>query len=371
MHAANRNNRGVVLLVTLAVMVVLVAIAVEVNRRSRAHTIRAVVLKERTTLRSMAVSGIVAAEQMLMEDLQKGDTDHLREAWARKAMVDRYLRAFAFPEGFVQVHIEDERARLQIHALLESPGGSKVRVLQMEIWQRLLDDLLSGQPKTAHRHPVAVVNSLIDWLDAHDDEAVTGVSGAENDYYRRLQKPYACRNGAVARLGELLAVKGITADLFMGRGNRLGLRHLATVYAPAARKGMAPWDGRININTASWPVVRSLLPEDAMHVLEAIYDHRQARSSDEYINDISKDAWYTDVPGFGTLDESYKKNFQSVVTTSSNIFRVIARAQLNGRRHWIEAVIIRYSQPDGSFNCRRIGWREDIFRTHGEDLFRD
>ncbi len=48
-----------------------------------------------------------------------------------------------------------------------------------------------------------IINSLKDWLDSGDDDAITGLSGAESDYYEGLEPPYSCKNGPMDNLGEV------------------------------------------------------------------------------------------------------------------------------------------------------------------------
>jgi len=62
--------------------------------------------------------------------------------------------------------------------------------------------------------PSAIINSIKDWLDSGDDDAITGLSGAESAYYQDLDPPYPCRNGPFPHLGELALLKGVTAELF-------------------------------------------------------------------------------------------------------------------------------------------------------------
>jgi len=61
--------------------------------------------------------------------------------------------------------------------------------------------------------PTAIINSLKDWLDSGDDDAITGLSGAESSYYQSLDIPYPCKNGPVLHVGELALIKGIIPEL--------------------------------------------------------------------------------------------------------------------------------------------------------------
>lgn len=56
-------------------------------------------------------------------------------------------------------------------------------------------------------------DGIVDWLDADDDQQA---NGGENSYYQGLDPPYACKNGPLNSLDELLMVKGVTPELLYG-----------------------------------------------------------------------------------------------------------------------------------------------------------
>ncbi|MCA9086216.1 MAG: general secretion pathway protein GspK [Planctomycetaceae bacterium] len=58
-----------------------------------------------------------------------------------------------------------------------------------------------------------IVDAILDWLDS-DEERRPG--GAESDDYEALAVPYACKNGPMDSIDELLKVQGVTPDLFYG-----------------------------------------------------------------------------------------------------------------------------------------------------------
>jgi type II secretory pathway component PulK len=58
-----------------------------------------------------------------------------------------------------------------------------------------------------------VADSILDWLDADDEPREYG---AESDYYASLDPPYACKNGPLDTVEELLRVKGVTPQLLFG-----------------------------------------------------------------------------------------------------------------------------------------------------------
>lgn len=103
-----------------------------------------------------------------------------------------------------EVLIEDEGNKIEINTLLtkaeKDPTSLKAflkKTLQLE-----------GEELDI------VADSLIDWHDK--DNNVTGVNGAEDDFYKSLDPPVVCRNGDIPVLEELLLVRGIDEELYYG-----------------------------------------------------------------------------------------------------------------------------------------------------------
>jgi type II secretory pathway component PulK len=71
-----------------------------------------------------------------------------------------------------------------------------------------------------------VADSLIDWWDK--DHNITGINGAENDYYESLEEPYKCRNGEIPVIEELLMVRGVNEIIFYGTAKNLGQKIMIT-----------------------------------------------------------------------------------------------------------------------------------------------
>jgi type II secretory pathway component PulK len=91
-----------------------------------------------------------------------------------------------------------------------------------------------------------VVASLQDWKDPDE---LPHANGAESeDYYLKLPVPYRARNARMQDLAELLQIRGVTRELYVGRDPRPGLADLTTVFGRAV----------VNVNTAPAPVLAAL-----------------------------------------------------------------------------------------------------------------
>ena len=345
------NNRGIALLITISIITVLIAGVLEWNRKVRSSVVVSATARDRVTLSYMAASGIHAAMVMLIKDKIDSDSDSLQEDWANPEKIDEALRQIPFEDGTVTFKITDELSKIQINALVRYPEGQQFNEAQRELWDRFLRLLPAPEDYQEDADPNAIINSIKDWLDSGDDEAITGLSGAESGYYQGLDPPYACRNGPFYHLGELALVKGVTADLLNGAGGIPGISQYLTVHGitnPEEKK--INFKGKININTAELPVLKALLPSDSKDIAQAIYDYRLEMDDRTYIHDLSKPNWYQNVPGVGDTQID-----PDLITTQSDIFSIDADASLHDMKIRVTAVVAREKDnKSGRWTCRAL-----------------
>ena len=350
------NQRGVAILVAIGVVAVMLTAGLELNRRIRGSVIGAIQAGERLVRAEMATSGVHAAMVMLINDRKQNQTDTLQEDWANPEKVAEMVELLAFDNGSVDVSIIDERGKIQINALVKFPEGQQFSAAQRFLWERLLDRVFSVFESEHDSDPNMIINSLKDWLDHGDDDAITGLSGAESDYYQGLDPPYSAKNGPMDHLGELALVQGVTPELFSGAGGAIGLSSLMTVFGTLATPdGRFTYDGRINLSTADVTVLAALLPAEHADLAEALADYRTAKADETFINDISRVQWYKNVPGAGdiTIDSD-------LITVSSDLFRIVATATRNAGSTTINAVVQREKEPDtGRWICKILSWHEE------------
>ncbi len=344
-----QGNHGIALLITLSITTILVAAALEYNRRVRFEVISTAAVRDRVTLSQMAVSGIHAAMALLVKDKMESSFDSLQEDWANPEKIDEILQELAFEQGRLTVKISDELSRIQVNALVTFPDSRQFNASQVLLWDRFLRYIGDEEAMQDDQDPVAIVNSVKDWLDSHDDGATTGLSGAESSYYEDLDPPYACRNGPIRDLGELLLIKGITPELFYGHGDKPGLEQYMTVYgmADTGASGFT-WPGRININTAELPVLAALLPPENAELAQVLYEYRQQLAEEKDLQNLSNPQWYKNISGFSGLAVD-----PSLITTASDVFRIVAETVLNETRLTATAVVQRLqNKQTGKWMCR-------------------
>lgn len=344
------SNRGMALLITLTVIALLIVVSLELNRRARNTVFTAAAARDRFALSQMLISGMHAAMAMLVEDRRQTVVDSIQEEWADPDKVTAVLQNLTFDEGQLAVRIGDERSRIQVNALVDFPEGRNFDVYQPDLLRRFLRAALLAQEPSEDTDPVnTIVNSLKDWLDSGDDDAITGLTGAESDYYQDLDPSYSTRNGPLPHIAELLQVKGVTPQLYYGSEEVSGIADFLTVHGMTAGTGNgATYDGRININTAEPAVLVALLAEADADLATAIDEYRLAKKGEAFAHDLANSQWYRDVPGAGDI-----RIEEALITVRSDIFRITASAGLRDMQMGLNAVVERQMDPETTqIRCR-------------------
>lgn len=351
-----RNSRGIALLITISITTILVAATLEYNRRARFAVISTAAARDRLTLSYMASSGVQIAMALLVKDKSESNFDSLAEDWAVPEKIEELLQEIPFEAGKLSVTITDELSKIQVNALVKFPDSRQFSESQIMLWDRLLRYIRSEEDLNDESDPVAIVNSVKDWLDSGDDEATTGLSGAESSYYEDLDPPYASRNGPMQDLNELLLIKGITPQIYYGSQEAPGLASFMTVHGMTMGAGTAfSWPGRINVNTADVPVLAALLGLENQELAQAIVEFRQEAAEDKDGHDFSNPKWYKEIAGLG--DVAINTN---LVTITSDVFRIKSEASINATKTSAIAVVQRVQNPESrKWTCKVLSWKTE------------
>jgi general secretion pathway protein K len=349
-----RNNRGIALLLTVSVTTILVAASLEYNRQARASLVSTAAMRDSITLSQMSASGVHLAMAMLIKDKYDSTTDSMLEDWADSVKIDELLEQIPFEDGKIAVNIVDEMGKIQANALVAFPEKNAFNETQLKLWERFLNNMIDEEEQLPDdSRPEAITNSVKDWLDSGDDDAVSGLSGAESEYYQDLDPPYACRNAPLVDLEELMLIKGITPELFYGREERPGMAQFLTIYGVRKAGEQFAYPGKININTASLPVLAALLPMESQDLIDTLKDHREAVKEEKEDHDFSNPGWYKNLPGFGDVDID-----KDLITTSSDIFEIVSESILHEKKLNITAVVQRVQDPkSGKWYCKILSWK--------------
>jgi len=237
------DRRGVALVLTLLVVVLLTAMILDFDFRTRLDVRAAANFRDDTRAYLLASSAVAAARVVLQEDKDHG-TDWINDDWATIPEVPMPVA-----DGTISIKIEDEAGKLDVNGFIRrdaQPQEPEPR--RVEAYRRLLEDVLQDVEDV---DVDALVDALLDWLD-DDDHPRAG--GDESSYYGSLEPPYAARNGPLKGFDELGLVKGYTPEIL-----ELLRPHVTALWLPGTTD-QTTWHPPVNINTASEEVIASLDP---------------------------------------------------------------------------------------------------------------
>jgi general secretion pathway protein K len=172
-----------------------------------------------------------------------------------------------------------------------------------------------------------VIDAILDWLDPDELQRPLG---AEREYYLLLKPPYVPKNGPLDSLGEMLLIKGISPEIFYGTDTKKALRDYLTVYSDSSSNpssGIAP---KININTASLPVLMSLFPSVDQGMAQAVLNYRQLKP-------FRRPEDLRLIPGWNNIYPA----ISSEIDVRSNYFSVEITGVYHEARALIQAVVKR------------------------------
>jgi type II secretory pathway component PulK len=363
------GNRGYVLIIVLIISTLLVSVSTNflVNAQTNINYMKK--FKNEAQAESIAYAGLNLAHIILDVD-QKGTSIPMLPIKNKNKNIDSFgdIWALDFPEfelgnGTVKIIIEDEQSKINISAV-------STKYVQQTTFFSILNRFFLNMG-----YPTDYADAVVDWVD--QDKSKTG-SGAETyDYYSTLSTPYSAQDDAMDSIDQLLLVRYFTPDVYYGfsGGNkteeiesdilvdsndeRSSLDILALMESPeetdeddtdtiGEEVPIGPERSRqlseylrvngdlnlfnsqsnkININTASYRVLRAIAPDMNDNDVKQIILRR--RNSPFTNVDDAKEF---------IRDELIRKN---CLTTHSNLFRITIHGYMNSHRVTITAVFDR------------------------------
>lgn len=247
-----RSEAGVALALTVWALAILSLIGAEFMLSSRLRLKADSRVAASTQAYGLALAGYEAALDALGPDLRgvsrndegsfllhRRETDEAREASAEDEPLGPGSYSWA---------IDDEDGKIDIN---RQP-------------RNILTALLDGAGMEAGADRDTIVDSIMDWRDPNREHHL---NGAEEDYYRKLEKPYSCKDGPFEVAAELLLVKGVTKELFYG-------------LADGEEKVLGPLEGLITV----YPVVFNLAsaPQEVLDIVKKTRPAGPGRMSQYY-----------------------------------------------------------------------------------------
>ncbi len=255
-NLSKKDQNGVALLISLMVILVLAVLVHRFTYATRINLISAANLRDLFQAECMAISGLEAALAVLATD-DTPEVDHLGEPWALfRGSPDLSGEVVQAEEGFL-VQIRDESSKIEINRIVRQDGSTTDPLTRQQL-DRLLE--IFGVPSDMRD---SLLDCLEDWIDRDD---LQKLNGAEDPYYTSLDPPYRAANRPLRALGELNLVKGWKEVLDLRLQDGSSILDFLTI---------APTGGRINVNTASPIVLRTLSPEIDEAIAEQVVTLRE------------------------------------------------------------------------------------------------
>ena len=232
-----RRQRGVALITAVLVVALATIAATAILSSGNLALHRAANLHETERAWWLATGVENWVRTILVRDAKNNKIDALDDVWAQP------VDFLPVDQGFIRGQVVDLQGRFNLNNFATaSPDRLKEYTEQ---FARLLE-ILEVDPFIAK--PIA--QTIRDWVDP--DSSVTPNDGAEDTEYLGLQPPYRIPNRPMQSVTELMAVKGMTQQIYA--------RLLPYVAA------LPQVDTPININTAPQPVLESMVikPSSAM-----------------------------------------------------------------------------------------------------------
>lgn len=237
------NQRGVALITAIVMVALATILAVRLAKEGALDQRRTAATLVLEQARQYAMGAEAWATEILRDDATRNDQDDLGEEWAKP------VPPLPIEGGTLSGQMEDMQGRFNINTLVKADGTADPAAV--ETFERLLERL---------HLDVKWARMLADWLDA--DTVPDFQRGAEDGVYLAQTPPYRTANGPVSSTSELLALPGFSLAEF-----RVLAPHVAALPVDVRR---------INLCTATGPVLASLSPEAAdFGAAEALAQNRR------------------------------------------------------------------------------------------------
>ena len=300
------KNKGVALLITLLVLVLIVILAMEIFRVGARAAQTGAFGRDSVRGGLIAEAGLAAARIALRMTAKDFNYDTLDQIWSRP------VPPIELGEGTVLVTVEDEERKINLNRLV-LPNGNAPDEQRLEVFRKLLA-ILQIEPSLA--------DAVVDWID-NDDIPRSG--GAESAYYLALPYAYHSKNDLFDTLDELRLVRGVTPEIFEK------LKPFTTIYS----------SGKVNINTASKEILMAISAgKDAADAGEI------GGAAADGIIEYRKGNPFKTARDIGNVSPALKDlfsrtRFPDLIDVRGTAFRVRSTGNVSGTSRTIDAVGVR------------------------------
>jgi len=285
------SEKGMVLVLTLAILVLLTAMVTEFSYGVYIATSALSNWRDSQRLSFIARSGITLAVKTI-SDIP--DEELFRFPGRVEIPVEKSVEGF---EGGLIIEVEDENGKFNLNSLGKVWTDKSSRAYNA--FKRLLNNLELNE---------VIADRVLDWIDTDNvpnKGSLDSEEGAKNDFFDSTD--------------ELLCIKGIDSRTYEK------LLPYVTVYGVEGQ----PADSRININTAPVPVIMSLDQSITKELAGRVVAYRK-------INPFNDPSNLTNVVGF---ERDLIFSIRQMMTTRPFNFRIRSVSEENRIKRVIETVV--------------------------------
>jgi len=304
------KQRGVALIMAIVLVAIATVLAVHIGTRASLDLRRTAGLLALDQAWHVALGAEAWAAEVLREDREDSETDHLAERWAQP------IPPLPVDDGEVRGVLEDMQSRFNLNNLLGNDDA--VDDVAVARFERLLENV------GAERRWARI---MADWLDA---DTVPGFpDGAEDGTYLGQDPPYRAANGPVTTITEMMALPGMTLEEF------LRIRPFVAAL---------PAGSKMNVCTAAAPVLAALAAGGSdFGDAEALAGNR-------------RDGCFPTIADLqATLSEAEFQSLQPAIAETSNWFRALTVVSIGTSELTLYSLIERNSAGGSRTVLRSTG----------------
>jgi general secretion pathway protein K len=276
------NDAGYVLIIVLIICSLLIMVSGEFMVNTQADISYMNRFKDEPQAKELAEIGVKIATYVLYLD-NSGNAGSVFPGRKSQSNVDSFddIWAAQFPpfpidDGVVYLTIRDEQAKINLSMVANEYSGDEDTYFYKVMFRFFQNMDL----------PRDIPDSIRDWIDP--DSNRSGYGAETNDYYGTLPLPYNAKNGPLDSIDELLMVKNITPEIYLGLGGgNTGKEHDLVEsnmnIKPLSKDDMSA--DAVKKSEAEIPVANAKIgPEKS----RALYDYFRAYGDKQYDSDLNK-----------------------------------------------------------------------------------
>ena len=377
-RSALRRHRGVALIMAIVVVSLLTLIVVEFAYEMQVdaalannslldlqadYAARSAVSFAKALLRD----SIVSKGQISPNDPTGSGSDSFLDEWAQwtplyQAYSGQIPEPLEVGDAKVYMQIVDEDSKINVNRLVNVDAGMPPPTsLDM---QTPLDQQVLGHITELYMvfgiDPL-LIEMLADWIDP--DEMPRTEFGSENDYYQTLGDiRYSCKNWQLDTIDEMLLIHGYNRRVMFGTSGFPGLHAYLTVFGGLSEDGKT---SRINVNTATEPVLLAVLGQQAYHVDSIISAQRDGQPFENEA-DLRARLGLTGSsrplgrqPRGGSQPKGGQGGVISKLKTSSEVFSIDCLVEINDYSKRFRCVIKR-KMYQSKVLFKTLMWKEQV-----------